>query len=144
MHVTVLAKLAGLEAQVVRCHKQTDLLLPRRDPKNHYRQYAHPDVYTLRFIRRARSLGFTLKDIKAISSDADSERSGDFTISIKRITAIVPIDVLQKMEKHLFGCSVLGVNVEQAQGYGEHPNFVCCRLKHRNFAMDCHNACVRS
>jgi nitrogen regulatory protein PII len=44
-------------------------------------------------------------------------------MSIKRITAIVPIDILNPLEKHLRKCGVPGVTVERVQGYGEHPNY---------------------
>lgn len=44
-------------------------------------------------------------------------------MTIKRITAIVPINVLEKLEKNLRNCGVPGVTVEHVQGYGEHPNF---------------------
>ena len=44
-------------------------------------------------------------------------------MSIKRITAIVPIDTLRVLEKNLRACGVPGVTVERVQGYGEHPNF---------------------
>lgn len=44
-------------------------------------------------------------------------------MSIKRVTAIVPIDILKSLEKHLRDCGVPGVTVERVQGYGEHPNF---------------------
>lgn len=44
-------------------------------------------------------------------------------MNIKRITAIVPIDILKTLEKSLRACGVPGVTVEHVQGYGEHPNF---------------------
>lgn len=44
-------------------------------------------------------------------------------MSTKRITAIVPIQMLTALEKHLRECGVPGVTVEPVQGYGEHPNF---------------------
>ena len=44
-------------------------------------------------------------------------------MTIKRITAIVPLDILEPMERHLRACGVPGVTVEQVKGYGEHPNF---------------------
>lgn len=44
-------------------------------------------------------------------------------MNIKRITAIVPIDSLNALEKNLRACGVPGVTVEHVQGYGEHPNF---------------------
>ena len=44
-------------------------------------------------------------------------------MNIKRITAIVPIDCLQNLEKILRDCGVPGVTVETVRGYGEHPNY---------------------
>ncbi|MFQ6004383.1 MAG: MerR family transcriptional regulator [Woeseia sp.] len=71
MQVNELAKHAGVPAHVVRYYTQIGLLKPDRDPKNHYREYAASDVYRIRFIRRAKWLGFTLGDVKAILHDAD-------------------------------------------------------------------------
>jgi hypothetical protein len=44
-------------------------------------------------------------------------------MNIKRITAIVPIEALLQLEKHLRDCGVPGVTVETVRGYGEHPNY---------------------
>lgn len=71
MHVNELARESGVAPHVVRYYTQLGLLQPRRNPKNRYREYAAPDVYRLRFIRRASWLGFTLRDVKTILHDAD-------------------------------------------------------------------------
>ncbi len=71
MHVNELAKQAEVPAHVVRYYTQEGLLNPERDPRNDYREYAGSDVYRVRFIRRAKWLGFTLRDVKAILHDAD-------------------------------------------------------------------------
>ena len=42
---------------------------------------------------------------------------------IKRITAIVPVQMLNPLEGHLRTCGVPGVTVEHVKGYGEHPNY---------------------
>ena len=39
-------------------------------------------------------------------------------MSIKRVTAIVPIEILAELETHLRQCGVPGVTVERVQGYG--------------------------
>lgn len=44
-------------------------------------------------------------------------------MNIKRITAIVPIEILQSLEKFMRKCGVPGVTVETVRGYGEHPNY---------------------
>ncbi|MAT84155.1 MAG: hypothetical protein CMD39_07675 [Gammaproteobacteria bacterium] len=44
-------------------------------------------------------------------------------MTIKRITAIVPVDMLETLERDLRRCGVPGVTVEPVQGYGKHPNY---------------------
>lgn len=44
-------------------------------------------------------------------------------MSIQRITAIVPLDMVEPLEKILRACGVPGVTIEHVQGYGEHPNY---------------------
>lgn len=71
MRVNELAREAGVPDHVIRYYTQVGLLKPARDPRNRYRDYAASDVYRVRFIRRSKSLGFTLRDVKAILHDAD-------------------------------------------------------------------------
>jgi DNA-binding transcriptional MerR regulator len=75
MTVNDLAIRAGVPAHVVRYYTRAGLLRPGRDRNNHYRLYRDGDVTRLRFIRRAKSLGFTLADIGQIFRDADRRRS---------------------------------------------------------------------
>ena len=44
-------------------------------------------------------------------------------MTIKRITAIVPVPLLIPLEQHLRSCGIPGVTVEHVKGYGEHPNY---------------------
>ena len=44
-------------------------------------------------------------------------------MSIKCITATVPVDMLPRLEDNLRACGVPGVTVETVRGYGEHPNY---------------------
>ena len=44
-------------------------------------------------------------------------------MSIRRITAIIPVSILETLEQHLRDCGVPGVTVEHVQGYGRHPNY---------------------
>jgi DNA-binding transcriptional MerR regulator len=75
MKVNELAKRAGVQAHVVRYYTRAGLLRPRRDPANRYHLYRDADVTRLRFIRRAKLLGFRLLDISQILRDADRRQS---------------------------------------------------------------------
>ena len=73
MTVHELARRAGIAAHVVRYYTQRGLLRPERNPRNAYRTYVEADLYRLRFICRAKVIGFTLSDIKLILRDADGK-----------------------------------------------------------------------
>lgn len=75
MTVHDLAERVGVAPHVVRYYTQRGLLVPRRNPRNGYREYAADDIYRLRFICRAKRIGFTLKDIGLILRDADDGAS---------------------------------------------------------------------
>ena len=66
MKVSELAKQAGVTADTVRHYSKIGLLNPRRDPDNGYQLYDGEAWKRLRFIQKARLLGFSLQDIGAI------------------------------------------------------------------------------
>ena len=70
-----IAKSAGVSANVVRYYSRIGLLNPTRNPDNGYREYTPQDAIRVRFIRKAKWLGFTLKDVKVILEEADSGKS---------------------------------------------------------------------
>jgi len=71
MRVAQLAKAAAVSGETVRHYTDLGLLKPSRDPHNGYQQYSAQDLRRLRFIARARRLGFSLKDVQAILAQAD-------------------------------------------------------------------------
>ena len=71
MTVHELARRVGIAPHVVRYYTQRGLLDPRRNTRNAYREYRESDLYRLQFICRAKTVGFTLTDIKLILGDAD-------------------------------------------------------------------------
>jgi len=62
------ASRSGMPPKTIRFYEQIGLIGPAQRLANRYRAYSEKDVHTLRFIHRARSLGFTLKDIRALLS----------------------------------------------------------------------------
>jgi Zn(II)-responsive transcriptional regulator len=69
-----LAKRAGVAIDTVRYYERNRLLTPAGRLASGYRQYGETELKRLRFIRRAKALGFSLEDIRALLSLSD-ERS---------------------------------------------------------------------
>jgi len=57
---------AGVSARMVRHYESLGLLPRVGRTDSGYRQYTPADVHTLRFIRRARDLGFSIEEIAAL------------------------------------------------------------------------------
>jgi DNA-binding transcriptional MerR regulator len=72
MRVAQLAKAAAVSSETVRHYTDLGLLRPTRNPDNGYQQYSSADLQRLRFIARARRLGFSLKDSQQILASADN------------------------------------------------------------------------
>jgi DNA-binding transcriptional MerR regulator len=73
MTVHELARRVGIAPHVVRYYSQRGLLSPARNARNAYRQYGETDLHRLKFIFRAKSVGFTLNEISVILRAADGE-----------------------------------------------------------------------
>ena len=57
------ASLSGISPKMLRHYESLGLLGAVRRTESNYRQYSLADVHTLRFIRRARDMGFGLEAI---------------------------------------------------------------------------------
>ena len=57
------AKQSGVSAKMVRHYESLGLLPPVHRTDAGYRQYGDKQIHTLRFIRRARTLGFSMAEI---------------------------------------------------------------------------------
>jgi Cu(I)-responsive transcriptional regulator len=63
-----LAKASKVGAETIRYYEREKLLLPTHRSSNGYRRYGGESVQRLKFIRRAKSLGFDLKQIRELLS----------------------------------------------------------------------------
>ena len=69
-----LSRRTGCNIETIRYYERIGLL-PRADRRGSYRQYGAADVSSLSFIRRARDLGFTLDEIRALFRLAGAGRA---------------------------------------------------------------------
>lgn len=69
-----LARHAGVGVDTVRYYERDGLLAPAGRLASGYRRYGELELRRLRFIRRAKGLGFSLDDIRALLAMSD-ERS---------------------------------------------------------------------
>ncbi len=78
MHIYTVNELAtrcNTTPHAVRYYTRMGLLRPQRHPENGYRLYDVSEVPWLKFVQRAKRLGYTLKEIKEIMRDADDNKS---------------------------------------------------------------------
>ena len=60
------AALTGVSAKMIRHYEQIGLIPPASRTFANYRLYSEADLHRLRFIKRARSLGFSIRQIEAL------------------------------------------------------------------------------
>ena len=68
MKIGDLSKASGVSERMVRHYEKIGLIPPARRRASGYRDYDKRDVNTLRFIRRARDLGFPIEEIGQLLS----------------------------------------------------------------------------
>jgi Cu(I)-responsive transcriptional regulator len=66
MKIGEAAAASGVNAKMIRHYEAIGLLRPAERRGNAYRDYGERDIHELRFIRRARRLGFSIAEIGAL------------------------------------------------------------------------------
>ena len=108
MNIGEAAARSGISAKMIRHYEELGLMPKVRRTASNYRRYEASDVHTLRFIRRARQLGFSTAQIKELvglwqnkarSSVAVKKIAGKHLSELK--TKIAALDSMVRTLEHL-------------------------------------------
>ncbi|MFA5521947.1 MAG: Cu(I)-responsive transcriptional regulator [Castellaniella sp.] len=124
MNIGEAATASGVSARMIRHYEKIGLIPPAGRTDAGYRLYTQPDIHRLRFIRRARDLGFSITEIETLLGlwNDKSRRSSD----VKRL-AQEHIDQLElRIESMLQMTQALKILVRSCAG-DERPD---CPILH--------------
>ena len=66
MNIGQASEASGVSAKMIRYYEQIGLITPPARTGNNYRTYGAEEVHTLRFIKRSRTLGFSLEETQTL------------------------------------------------------------------------------
>ncbi|OYW55443.1 MAG: Cu(I)-responsive transcriptional regulator [Hyphomicrobium sp. 32-62-53] len=113
------ARLSGVSIKLIRHYESVGLLKSVDRQANGYRTYENRDVHELRFIRRARVLGFSIAEINQLLELWRNKQRRSYTV---RKLAEAHLDKLQVRAEALRDVSgVLRGLIDACEG-GERPN----------------------
>jgi MerR family copper efflux transcriptional regulator len=108
MNIGQASKASGVSSKMIRYYEQIGLIQPAHRTDSSYRTYVDNDVHTLRFIRRARDLGFSVEQMKtllALWRDRDRASADVKAIAMEQIAELerkaAAIAEMTKTLKHL-------------------------------------------
>lgn len=105
MNIGEASRATGVSAKMIRYYETIGLIRPPQRTDSNYRVYGADEVHVLRFIKRARTLGFSVDETAMLLSlwQDKSRASGEVKdVAVSHIAALeTKIDELQSMVKTL-------------------------------------------
>ncbi len=108
------AALSGISAKMVRHYESLGLLPRVARTDSGYRQYSEAEVHTLRFIKRARDLGFSMAEIAELVALWQNRRRA--SASVKRIAQKHVDELASRIEAMQAMQRTLGQLLHHCQG----------------------------
>lgn len=113
MNIGVVARKSGLPPKTIRYYEDIGLILPDR-LENGYRSYSEADTEKLRFLQRARSLGFSIEDCRRLLSLYDDKNRASADV---KAVAEKHLEIIEKKIRELESLkSTLTVLVDECRG----------------------------
>ena len=92
MNIGEAAKHSGVSAKMIRHYEGIGLIQKATRTFSGYRTYSDKDVHTLRFIRQARSLGFSIKQIEELLGLWRNQRRPSSKVKALALAHIAELD----------------------------------------------------
>ena len=118
MNIGQAAERAGLPVKTLRYYEEIGLIAPDRQP-NGYRDYGESEVHKLRFLQRARGLGFSIEDCRALLSLYEDRNRA--SADVKRL-ALARIDDIDRKLAELKGLRATLDSLARACQGNERPD----------------------
>jgi MerR family copper efflux transcriptional regulator len=114
MRIGEASRLSGVSARLIRFYESAGLLTPAGRDANGYRDFDDRNVYELRFIKRARTLGFPIKQIiELLNLWRDKKRPSR---KVRALAEIQRKTIVMRMESHREIIDVLTRLMNSCQG----------------------------
>lgn len=107
MNIGEAAEASGVSAKMIRYYEEIGLVRPAHRTASNYRVYGEDEVHRLRFVRRARSLGFSLEETEQLLKLwADKDRT---SAEVKKLA----LDHVGELEDKIAGLQAMVATLKQ-------------------------------